>query len=206
MDVGLESEMEGAPDRFPPDLRHREGNTADKLSIDSLLSKIKDLHKRVVEQEGELGSERLRNEALQTKLEVLIECYRAMDEDLARGRQRVKGSNVIGDAEEGCGDAAIRPSYMRLALTCADLRCRLAQVEKGRELSQPSSDREQSIEEKSTEMEQNIEEDVQHDAERVITDSSSLVEYLKKASLKLRRARYYGMELHSRLIAASQPK
>jgi len=198
--VSLESEMKEAPDRRP-----REGNTVDKLSIDILLSKIKDLHKRVVEQEGELGSERLRNEALQTKLEVLIECYRAMDEDLARGRHKIKGSTVIRDDEED-GGAAIRPSYMRLALTCADLRCRLAQLEKGRELSQPSSDSEQSIKEKSTEVEQNIEEDVQYDVKRVHTDSSSLFEYLKKASLKLRRARYYGMELHSRLIAASQPK
>jgi hypothetical protein len=201
----LKSEMKEAPDRLPSDLRQREGNTVDKLSIDILLSKIKDLHKRVVEQEGELGSERLRNEALQTKLEVLIECYRAMDEDLARGRHKIKGSTVIRDAEKD-GGATIRPSYMRLALTCADLRCRLAQLEKGRELNQPSSDREQIIKEKSTEVEQGIEEDAQYDEERVITDTSSLVEYLKKASFKLRRARYYGMELHSRLIAAYQPK
>lgn len=185
----------GRPQRLSPDFDHRENHNADDKSlVDSLLTKIKYLQKRVVEQEGDLGSERLRNETLQTKLEVLLECYRLMDEDLTRHWHETKWISH----HEKDGDAAVPPSYLKLALKCADLRCKVAQLEEDRKLNDPDRKPHHEVN-RSVKFDKSA----LYNKEMRNTDPS-LLECLRKARLKLKHARYYGVELHNRLVAASR--
>lgn len=99
--------------------------TPHKLTLDMYKEHCQALEREIVRQHATAATQQAELDAMRTKLNFLVECYRSMDDDLEK---RIPASAVQGFQKlgaYGAPAAALPPSYLRLAMQCAELQAEL---------------------------------------------------------------------------------